>query len=136
MSSAGWRWVYYFNAIFFALCALAILALYNPPPTRLRREHSTREIIKSIDFIGIFLLLSGVVTIVISLTWGGHTYGWSSGPVLAPLITGATLLIAFGLYGKMMAYTAASPTNTHLQRRMESTMVSLTTGFWSPEIMS
>ena len=102
MSSDGWRWVYYFNTIFFGSCALGILALYNPPPPRLRREHTTREIVKSIDVVGIFLLLAGVVTIVVALTWGGHTYPWSDSRVVAPLVVGAASLIAFGLYGRLV----------------------------------
>ncbi|KAF4334226.1 major facilitator superfamily transporter [Fusarium beomiforme] len=69
-STYGWRWVYYLNAIFFGTCALCITASYNPPPTRLQRETSAKDSLKSVDLIGIALLLSGIIPIVVSLTWG------------------------------------------------------------------
>ncbi|RSL72456.1 hypothetical protein CEP53_001108 [Fusarium sp. AF-6] len=42
-SSSGWRWVYYFNAIFFGVVAVFLFVFYNPPPTKLRRENTTKR---------------------------------------------------------------------------------------------
>ncbi|KAI0123720.1 major facilitator superfamily domain-containing protein [Xylariales sp. AK1849] len=98
MSVDGWRWVFYFNAIFFGVSSISILLLYNPPATKLRRENSRREISKSIDFLGIVLLLCAVVDIVTSLTWGGNAYPWNSSRVIAFLVLGGLFIVAFALY--------------------------------------
>lgn len=88
MSVSGWRWVFYFNAICFAVSGAAICLLYNPPPTRLAREHSTTSQIKSVDYVGIALLLIAAVGIITSLTWGGNAYPWNSARVIAFLVIG------------------------------------------------
>lgn len=103
MSADGWRWVFYFDAIFFGVSSLLMLVFYNPPPTRLRRENTIMSEFKSVDYIGIFLLLLGVVGLVTSLTWGGNAYAWKSSRVLSMLILGVAFLIAFGLYGESPA---------------------------------
>ncbi|TVY85828.1 Efflux pump, partial [Lachnellula willkommii] len=98
LSVNGWRWVFYFDAIFFGISGLLILIFYNPPPTYLHRESNIMSRFKGIDYIGILLLLLGVVGLVTSLTWGGNAYPWDSSRVLAMLILGVVFLIAFGLY--------------------------------------
>lgn len=98
MSIGGWRWVYYFNAIFFGFSALSILVFYRPPPTKLRRELTTATEIRSLDFLGIPLLLLGVIGVVIALTWGGNAYPWGSARVIAFLVVGIAFLAAFGFY--------------------------------------
>ncbi len=100
MSADGWRWVFYFDAIFFGVSGLLIMVFYNPPPTRLRRENTILLEFQSVDYIGIILLLLGVVGLVTSLTWGGNAYAWDSSRVLSLLILGIVFLIAFCLYGE------------------------------------
>ncbi|KAI1629102.1 major facilitator superfamily domain-containing protein [Exophiala viscosa] len=98
MSTEGWRWVYYFNAIFFGLCAVLIAVAYRPPPTKLRRENSISNELKSVDAIGTITLLLGVVGVVTALTWGGNIYSWSSARVIAMLVVGVCFLVGFGFY--------------------------------------
>lgn len=99
MSPSGWRWVYYLNAIFFGTCALGIITVYNPPPTRLRRELSTKTAFKSVDLVGLALLVCGVVLVVTALVWGGHTYPWSDAKVISLLAVGSASFFGFGIYG-------------------------------------
>jgi cobalamin synthase len=100
MSVSGWRWVFYFNAICFAVSGAAICLLYNPPPTRLGRENSTISQIKSVDYIGIAFLLLAVVGIITSLTWGGNAYPWNSSRVIAFLVIGVLFLGFLAIYGR------------------------------------
>lgn len=99
MSSSGWRYVYYFNAAFFGISGLAILVLYWPPPTTLRRGNTTRSQIRSIDYLGILLFLLGVVGLVTALTWGGNAYPWDNSRVIALLVLGVAFLVGFCVYG-------------------------------------
>ena len=100
MSTNGWRWVYYFNAIFFGFSALLITLFYHPPLTKLRREQSIIAELKSLDIIGVVLLLASVICIVVALTFGGNIYGWDATAVIAPLVVGIALLAGFCSYGK------------------------------------
>ena len=59
---------------------------------------------KSVDYVGAFLLLLGVVGIVTSLTWGGNSYPWSSSRVIALLVLGVAFLAGFCVYGECPSF--------------------------------
>jgi len=56
------------------------------------------EILKRIDYFGGLLSISGLLLLNMGLQWGGYQYPWKGVHVLVPLILGAVLLIAFGLW--------------------------------------
>src|SRR5438093_2170361 len=85
----GWRWVFYVN-LPLGLVALASLVILLP---RLRGRGQVR-----IDWPGIVLLVSGVLPILIGLTWAGISYPWGSIQVIGALGIGAILLIAFAVW--------------------------------------
>lgn len=51
--------------------------------------------LKTIDFGGQALFIVGFGLIILALTWGGATYPWKSGSVLAPLVLGVVIMVAF-----------------------------------------
>jgi EmrB/QacA subfamily drug resistance transporter len=85
----GWRWVFYVN-ILPGLIALAMLAFLLP---RIAGRGRVR-----IDWLGIALLVAGVVPILIGLTWAGITYPWGSTQVVATLAGGAIVLAGFAVW--------------------------------------
>jgi EmrB/QacA subfamily drug resistance transporter len=85
----GWRWVFYVN-LPLGLIALALLGFLLP---KLAGRGRVR-----IDWFGIALLVSGVVPILIGLTWAGLTYPWGSVQVISALTAGALLLVAFAVW--------------------------------------
>jgi MFS family permease len=97
-----WRWSYYLNAFVYGASALCVTAFYHPPPTGLRRQgHQVRELLAKIDFIGIILFTGSIASLVIALTWGGATYPWSSGRIIAPLTISCIGLVVFGIWERM-----------------------------------
>src|SRR5437899_1843186 len=84
----GWRWVFYVN-LPLGLVALASLVILLP---RLRGRGQVR-----IDWPGIVLLVSGVLPILIGLTWAGITYPWASVQVIGALGIGAIQPIALAV---------------------------------------
>lgn len=82
----GWRWVFYVN-LPLGLIALAMLGFLLP---RIRGRARVR-----IDWLGIILLVAGVLPILLGLTWAGITYPWGSVQVITALVGGAVLLLAF-----------------------------------------
>jgi EmrB/QacA subfamily drug resistance transporter len=85
----GWRWVFLIN-LPLGLIALTMIATLLP---RLAAHGRVR-----IDWLGIVLLVAGVVPILIGLTWAGITYPWSSVQVIGSLVIGAVFLAAFAVW--------------------------------------
>ncbi|GAM43429.1 hypothetical protein TCE0_050r18235 [Talaromyces pinophilus] len=95
----SWRWSYYLNAFVYGTSATLVFFFYHPPPTSLRRQQGQlREILSKVDYFGIFLFACSIASLLIALTWGGDTYPWSSGKVIATLVVGCAGLVGFGLY--------------------------------------
>ncbi|CAK7214682.1 hypothetical protein SBRCBS47491_002235 [Sporothrix bragantina] len=95
----GWRWCYWLNVIFNGV-ALILLTLCYFPPT-LKQMHSQltwQKELKKLDWGGMVLFTAGQVLILLALNWGGSSYPWSSAHIIAPLIIGVAMIVAFVLY--------------------------------------
>ncbi|KAI4625232.1 uncharacterized protein J4E87_005078 [Alternaria ethzedia] len=51
-----------------------------------------------IDWPGLVMFIFGVGCIILAIQWGGTQYSWGSAPVIAPLVVGIVLCIAFFTY--------------------------------------
>jgi EmrB/QacA subfamily drug resistance transporter len=85
----GWRWVFGVNIVP-GLIALGLLAYLLP---RIAGRGRVR-----IDWIGIALLIAGVVPVLIGLTWAGITYPWASVQVVTSIAGGAVILAIFAIW--------------------------------------
>lgn len=56
------------------------------------------EVLKELDYIGIFFYTAGLTLFLLGLGWGGVSYPWRSAAVLVPLILGALLFICAFVY--------------------------------------
>jgi hypothetical protein len=54
--------------------------------------------LQAIDFTGILLALAGTTSLMLGLTWGGGEYPWNSAAVLASLLAGLAVCVAFVLW--------------------------------------
>ena len=70
--------------------ALVILMLGFHPP---KPQGNVREKLLKIDFIGFVLLTSGLVLVLLALTFGGVNYPWNSGSIIALFTVGGMLLL-------------------------------------------
>ncbi|KAJ6087921.1 hypothetical protein N7467_006835 [Penicillium canescens] len=93
-----WRYVGAFCGAWSAFGLLVTIFFYFPPPRVNSVGMSRKEIIGRIDFVGGFLSITGLIVFLAGLQWGGYMYPWSSAHVLAPLIIGFFLLVAFGFW--------------------------------------
>ena len=95
---ASWAWSYRLNGIVYAIAGVSVFITYNPPDTAIRRSGNLHDILRSVDYFGILLFTGACASLIMALTWGGTVYQWSSGTILATLITGCMGLLFFGLY--------------------------------------
>jgi EmrB/QacA subfamily drug resistance transporter len=88
-TALSWRWVFYVN-LPLGIPALAMLA-YG-----LRRPH--RAVHHRIDYAGTVLLVTGTSCLLLLLTWGGTSYGWTSPVILG--LGGAAAALLLGLWAQ------------------------------------
>ncbi|MEU5876728.1 DHA2 family efflux MFS transporter permease subunit [Spirillospora sp. NPDC047279] len=91
--AAAWQWIFWINVPI----GIVLLALARP---FLTESHGPR---RPLDLIGTVLVSAGLLGIVLGLV-EGNGRGWTSGLVLASLIAGAALLVAFLAYEARAAH--------------------------------
>ncbi|KAF6810260.1 trichothecene efflux pump [Colletotrichum sojae] len=98
-----WRWSYYLGDILGSLSLVLYWFFYHPPSYDQLHVHGrTRlQMTKNLDFIGIFLYVSGCVLFLVGLSWGGSAYPWASPQVLCTLLFGIATLVGFAVYEGM-----------------------------------
>ncbi|KAJ5708209.1 hypothetical protein N7488_008010 [Penicillium malachiteum] len=93
-SHNSWRWIFRLNLPLTVICAGCV---YFFMPLR-EVEGNWKAKIKAIDFFGAFLALGGTALLILGLNWGGGEYAWSSAHVVASLVVGIVVSIAFVLW--------------------------------------
>ncbi|KAI9689822.1 MAG: hypothetical protein M1822_009704, partial [Bathelium mastoideum] len=89
-----WRWCFWINLPLGGV-TIAILALILKAPAPAKGGTTLKEQIIQLDPIGTAVFLPGIVCILLALQWGGTTYPWSNAHVVALLVLGVVLIIAF-----------------------------------------
>ena len=88
VDNLSWLWIFYVN-VPIGLIALAVIATAFQP----RTDHVKH----TIDYLGAALLAGGLSAIVLYTSLGGTTYSWASPWMLALIVGGVVLLVAFVL---------------------------------------
>ncbi|KAI1102406.1 putative MFS aflatoxin efflux pump [Jackrogersella minutella] len=114
-SNVTWRWCFYINLPFGGIAMLVIAFLLHVPD-RKATEIPTRAKLAQLDAIGTILLIPGVVCLLLALQWGGLTYPWSNGRIIALLTLGVALFLGFTLVQVLMPKTATIPPRIFNQR--------------------
>lgn len=79
--------------------AVGLFVGYRPPKRHTRLDHlSLWQKLGRLDLPGTGLLTAGLTLFLTGLNLGGGIFTWSSAPVLATLLVGIAVLIAFGIY--------------------------------------
>ncbi|EDK37167.2 hypothetical protein PGUG_01265 [Meyerozyma guilliermondii ATCC 6260] len=93
--NVSWRWCFYINLPIGAVAAIALFFSFKPPKTK----GSIREKLKLIDYWGTFLFTSGLVVLLLAITFGsGNEYAWNSAAIIVCFILGTLALIVWCIY--------------------------------------
>ena len=95
--SNGFRHFYYMVMGCFLLGAVICLFVYNPPKSE-RQALSTREKLSRLDWVGYFLLSSGLTLFCVALSLSQNPYTWADPRVSAPFAVGLGLLISLAVH--------------------------------------
>ncbi|KAK6872097.1 Vacuolar basic amino acid transporter 5 [Candida tropicalis] len=94
LEKISWRWCFYINLPIGGIALCVLLFGFHPPKTK----GNIKEKLSQIDFIGFILLTSGLVILLLALTFGGINYPWNSGSIIALFTVGSALLLLFILW--------------------------------------
>ncbi|KAK1771568.1 fungal trichothecene efflux pump [Phialemonium atrogriseum] len=95
----GWRWCYYINIICVGLAIILLFFFYHPPTFDLLHERKTkRQLLKQLDYIGIFLWTAGLTLFLMGVSWGGSIYPWKSAAVISSILIGGAMLVGLFVY--------------------------------------
>ncbi|OAL42841.1 MFS general substrate transporter [Pyrenochaeta sp. DS3sAY3a] len=103
----GWRNFYWFQTGLWGITAIGVLIGYLPPKRIMERSTIIANL-KRIDWIGSAILTAAITLFVVGFNFES-VYGWSSGQVLGPLISGVVLFVAFGVYESYGTNTGIIP---------------------------
>lgn len=91
---ATWRWCFYINLPFGAITAVILMIWLRMPATR-ERESTAWNTFMEFDPLGTIAFVPGVICLLLALQWGGTTYPWSDGRIIALFVVFAVLIISF-----------------------------------------
>lgn len=118
LTQASWRWCFAINLPVAAIAVVLVVVLLRkellgPQPLPELEAHDSRSLesrrvrflirLGTIDYVGQFLFLFGLGLLILAFTWAGGTYAWDTAYVLAPLVIGAVLAVAWVVYEYLMA---------------------------------
>ncbi|KAI0830978.1 major facilitator superfamily-domain-containing protein [Hypoxylon sp. FL0890] len=93
---ASWRWVFYLNLPFCGLCLVLLLLFLRVQ--RPNSGQSTKESLKKVDFLGLFILCGAISSLLYALTYGGTRYDWSDPSIIVSLVMGMVGIVLFFTY--------------------------------------
>ena len=86
VDNLSWRWIFYVNLPVGAAALAVIAVAFHPHASPLKH---------SIDYLGAFLLAGGLSGVVLFTSLGGTTFDWGAPQMIAMLVIGIALLVAF-----------------------------------------
>ncbi len=92
--NVSWRWCFYINLPIGAL-TVAIIFVILKLPSPGNGNQSVRQQFVQLDPLGTLFFLPSTVCLLLALQWGGSTYAWNNGRVIALLVLFGVLSIIF-----------------------------------------
>jgi MFS family permease len=109
---ATWRWCFYINLPLGGITVLILIFCLQFPPSPPKEKKTLKENVLRFDPIGTILFIPAIVCLLVALQWGGTTYAWSNGRIIALFVVFGVLLISFAILQPFMGDNATLNTKT------------------------
>jgi MFS family permease len=90
----SWRWIFRLNLPLTVLTTLCVFFFMPLRPV----TGAWKVKLAAVDFVGAALALGGTAVLLLGLNWGGGEYAWNSAHVIATLVVGVAVCVAFVLW--------------------------------------
>lgn len=94
-SKVTWRWCFYINLPVGACSIAVVLLVLKIDPPMAAAGQTLRQKLLQLDPLGSLFFLPAIVCLLLALQWGGSTYAWSNGRVIALLVLAFVLAAIF-----------------------------------------
>ena len=92
----SWRWCFYINLPIGGVTVAVILFIFTPVPQPGGiSKLAWKKRIEQLDILGTVFFIPGVVCLLIALQWGGFTYPWSDGRIIALFVVFGVCILTF-----------------------------------------
>lgn len=91
----AWRWVFYLNL---PVGGFAIVLLFLFLRVSYQSQHTFKQQMARVDFIGNGILIASTTLILYVLTYAGSRYSWGNPQMVALLVVGLVSLVGFGFF--------------------------------------
>lgn len=90
-----WRLCFYINLPLGAITIGTVIFVYHESGEHKVKLNGWREYLKSFDPTGNLVLIPAVICLFLALQWGGTTYAWSNGRIIALFVVFGILISIF-----------------------------------------
>lgn len=91
----SWRWCFYINLPIGGLSAAVIAFFFRSPQRDQVASLGWKGRLKQFDILGTVFFMPAVISLLLALQWGGSTYPWSNGRIIALFVVFGICMITF-----------------------------------------
>ncbi|KAB5578315.1 fungal trichothecene efflux pump [Coniochaeta sp. 2T2.1] len=102
-TTVGWRAAFYLLIAMNAVGLASWYFFYHPPSFNMKHGPGRKmQFLREFDYVGTLMAILGLLLLLMGLSWGGNLHPWKSAHVIATIVVGFLLLVAFILYETFM----------------------------------
>ncbi|TVY30659.1 Efflux pump [Lachnellula hyalina] len=120
-----WRWCFYINLPLGGISAIIIILLLKSKNSSAQNggKSGLLEVIWYLDPIGTILFVPSIICLLLALKWGGTTYNWDDGRIIALFVVFGILFVTFMGVQYWMGDKATVPLHIASQRTIAASSV-------------
>ncbi|PYI03007.1 MFS general substrate transporter [Aspergillus sclerotiicarbonarius CBS 121057] len=90
----SWRWCFYIN-LPIGGATIFFIMLFFKAPRSVKSNSGIKDQLSQFDIPGTCVFLPGIICVLLALQWGGTTYAWNNGRIIALLVLFGVLISIF-----------------------------------------
>ncbi|CAE7033417.1 hypothetical protein PTNB73_04858 [Pyrenophora teres f. teres] len=112
-NTIGWRWGFWINlpcgGLLFGVLLLAFRKPIRTPGNETNATKSPLEKLRQLDFAGGCIIIGSLTCLLLALQWGGATYPWASGRIIALFVIFFISFVFFAIWETRLGDAALFP---------------------------
>ena len=120
-TKVSWRWCFYINLPIGGFAIIILMLILHIPAAK-KAGTPWRQQVEQLDPIGTVFFISGIVCLLLALQWGGSTYAWGNGRIIALLVLFVLCIAAFIAVQIWKKETATVPPRIVMKRSIAAAM--------------